>query len=278
MIGRPLGALVATALLAGCNGAHDSTNAQRAGLVTTPKPTAVTTAISRGTPDQRRLLRSIVARMTPTIVYGISIEPPHPPWTPYKPHSVLVRIAYRPFRQRGRGEWEAALIGQAFATQSRLLGLAPVTGYQSPTQGVALDGPNPPEPDTRKKITRRELAESVRAAAQSSGAEVIRLRTIEPMNFAAAVTLRVNRPASYLRHRLENFLSSLPNAGKERFDGLYIRIVDRGGRFVWFSAATNGESVSGWNSGARRDLRGCDPTPTFGWSPGKAAPPPCPEG
>jgi hypothetical protein len=214
--------------------------------------------------------------MTPTTVYGITIEPPRRPWTPFRPHSVVVRIAYRPFRQRGRGEWEAALIGQAFATRSRRLGLAPVAGYQSPTQGVALDGPSPPKPDTRKRISRHELGERIRAAARSGGAEVISLRTIEPMNPAAAVTLRVDRPASYLRHRLEDFLGSLPNAAEERYDGLYIRIVDREGRFVWFSAATDGEAVSGWNSGARRDLRGCDPTPTFG-SPDMPEPPACPD-
>ena len=114
-------------------------------------------------------------------------------------------------------------------------------------------------------------------AAQASGAQVIGLRTLEPMNPAAAITLRVKRPASYLQHSLERFTASLPSAADERYEGLYIRIVDRAGRFVWYSAAMGGDAISAWSSGARRDLRGCDPTPTYGGL-GDKGPPPSPDG
>jgi len=275
VIVRAVGGLVAAALLASCGGVGGKAPPPTRRPVATPT-SRLTTAISRGTPRQRRLLHSIVARMTPTTIYGVSIRPAGKHWFSSTPRSVIVRIAYRPFRQKGRGEWEAALLGQAFATESRRLGLRPVAAYQSPTQAVALAGPNEPKPDTRTSITRHELAQRVRTAARTSGAEVIGLRTIEPLNLAALLTLRVSHPASYLQHNLRLFTALLPSAADDRFDGLYIRIVDRTGRFVWYSAAMGGAAISAWSSGARRDLRGCDPTPTYGVLHDKA-PPPCPD-
>lgn len=276
VIVRAVGGLVAAALLASCGGVGGTAPPPREGPVAIPT-SKVTTAISRGTPRQRQLIHSIIARMTPTTIYGVSIRPAGKHWFSSKPRSVIVRIAYRPFRQRGRGEWETALLGQAFATQSRRLGLRPVAAYQSPTQAVALVGPNPPKRDTRKAISGRVLRERVRAAAESSGADVIGLRVIKPLNFAFAITLRVDHPASYLAHSLEPFLRSLPSAADERYDGSYVRIVDRSGRFVWYQGGYSGDYVGGWSSDIRRDLRGCYSQPTYGTPRDQAEPPPCPE-
>ena len=215
--------------------------------------------------------------MAPTTIYGVSIRPASRHCFGSKPHSVVVRIAYRPSGQRGRGEWEAALLGQAFATESHRLGLPLVAAYQSPTQAVALYGPNPPKRDNRSAIGGRELAERVRAAAESSGADVIGLRIIRPSNFAFAVTLRVDHPASYLAHRFEPFLRSFPSGAGERYDGGYVRIVDRSGRFVAFQYAFSGDYLGGWNSDVRRELRRCYSPPFYPVSPNQPEPPPCPK-
>jgi len=46
------------------------------------KPRPITTVISRGTLAQRKLHRSIVSRMAPTTIYGVSIRPANRHWSP----------------------------------------------------------------------------------------------------------------------------------------------------------------------------------------------------
>jgi len=236
-------------------------------------PPALSTDIVGATPKQEALLREILVGLAPTLIDEVRIAPARPPWTPYKPDSVIVSVHYADSPEKERGDWEASLLSQAFATRSRLTNLQPVAGYETASDGVALDGPSEPEPDTRRPIDETELIESLSNAAHSNGAEVLEVRTVKPMNLAAFLTLRVEAPASYLKHRLEGLTRSLPSG--VRLDGLYIRIVDREGRFVWFSATTDGDAISSFTAGARKDLRGCDPTPRFG-SPHDPEPPPCP--
>jgi hypothetical protein len=236
-------------------------------------PPAVSARIVGATPKQEALVRDILAGMEPTLIDEVRIAPAHSPWTPYKPNSVIVSVHYADSPEKERGGWEATLLAQAFATRSRLTGLQPVAGYESGADGAALDGPEEPEPDARRPIDQAELTEALSDAARSSGAEVLEVRIVKPMNLAAALTLRVEKPAFYLKHRLEGFLRSQPSG--VRVDGLYIRIVDQEDRFVWFSASTDGEAIGSSTAGARKDLRGCDPTPRFG-SPGDPEPPPCP--
>jgi len=246
-----------------------------------PKPGAATpsqteTKIIGATPKQEAILREIIEGLAPTIVEEVRVGPAGHPWTPYKPNSVVVAVKYAAPAERGRGEWEAALLGSAFATRSRALGLQPVAAYESPTGGSALDGPEEPEPETRREISREELADAVSDAAHASGADILELRSVQPMNPAVVLTLRVAEPAAFLRHRAEPFLESLPGSSEWGFDGLYVRVVDTEGRFVWLFATMNGDAVSGSQLGVRPDLRGCDPIPRIGVSPHDPEPPPCP--
>jgi hypothetical protein len=237
------------------------------------QPPVVSTKIVGATPKQEALLREILAGLAPTLIDEVRIAPARPPWTPYKPDSVIVSVRYADSPEKERGEWEALLLAQAFATRSRLTGLQPVAGYKTASDGAALDGPEEPEPDTRRPIDENELIEALSNAALSSGAKILDVRTVKPMNLAAVLILQVDAPASYLKHQLEGLMRSLPSG--VRYDGLYIRIVDREGRFVWLSASTDGESISTGAAWARKDLRGCDPTPRFG-GPDDPEPPPCP--
>jgi hypothetical protein len=236
---------------------------------------SVTTRIVGATAKQETVLREILAGLAPTIIEEVRISPARKPeWTPFKPNSVVVSVKYSNSPENERGEWEAALLSEAFATRSRLLRLQPVAAYQTSTGGVALDGPREPKPDTRTPIGSEELSKTLTEAARASGAEIVDLRVLKPMNPAAAMTLRVQAPAFYLKHRLRKLMGSVPGSDRQ-YDGLYVRIVDSQGRFVWISAQTNGDSISGGAVGARKDLQGCDPTPMFGSPMGKE-PPPCP--
>jgi hypothetical protein len=266
-------ALTSTLLLAGCGQATES--APEAVGANTADENARTDIVG-ATSKQEALLREMLEGLAPTIVREVRISAARSPWTPDKPHSVVLNISYSDSPDRWRGEWEAALLAQGFATRSRLLHLPPVAGYESRTNGLALDGPEEPEPDTRREIDRPELAKMITAAVRQSGAEIVELRVVQPMNPAAAVTLRVRAPAFYLKHRLEALLQAMPSSATRRYDGLYVRIVDRQDRFVWISAQTNGESAAGGSIGARKDLQGCDPIPRIGVSPRDPPPPPCP--
>jgi hypothetical protein len=237
-------------------------------------PPPVAARIVGATPKQEALLREILAGLAPTLIDEVRVAPAGHPWTPYKPNSVIVSVRYADSPLKELGRWESELLAYAFATRSRLTGLQPVAGYEVASDGAALDGPEEPEPDTRRPIDRAELTEALTEAARSNGAEVLNVRIVEPMNLAAVLMVQVEAPASFLKHRLDAFTRSLPS-DDVRVDGFYIRIVDRQGRFVWFSRSASGDAVSSWTSGARKDLRGCDPTPRFGGPP-DPPPPPCP--
>jgi hypothetical protein len=268
--------IAALAVLAPACGSGLQAGEEKEGVsvVVEGSPSDVTAKIVGATPRQESLLREILAGLEPTLIDEIRIAPARHPWTPFKPNSVIVSLRYADSPLEGLGRWEAELLAYAFATRSRLTGLQPVAGYEVASDGAALDGPEEPEPDTRRPIDRAELTEALTEAARSNGAEVLNVRIVEPMNLAAVLMLKVEAPASFLKDRLDGLTRSLPS-DDVRVDGFYIRIVDRQGRFVWFSRSASGDAVSSWTSGARKDLRGCDPTPRFGGPP-DPPPPPCP--
>ena len=60
-----------------------------------------------------------------------------------------------------------------------------------------------------------------------------------------------------------------------QYDGLYVLVNDRNGKYVYLSARTVGDTISGGTEDVRPDLEGCYPTALFG-SPNEKPPPPCP--
>jgi hypothetical protein len=238
-------------------------------------PAAVTTKIVGATPKQEAVLREILAGLGKTVIKEIRVAPPRKPWTPFKPDSVVVRLETAKSGAKERAGWEAALVAEAFEARSRAMHLQPVAGYQTATGGIALDGPNEPEPDDRTPITREEIESGIVSGASEAGAEIVTLRIVEPRHLAAAVTLRVHDPASFLKHRLHTFLEAVPSPSNRQYDGLYVLVTDLDGKYVWVSAGTVGDTVSGGTEGARPDLEGCYPNPWYGSATGKE-PPPCP--
>jgi hypothetical protein len=245
------------------------------GAQSKPPPTDVETRIVGATPKQETVLREILTGLGDTVIEEIRVAPPGKGWTPFKPHSVVVRLETAKTDERERGRWEAALVAEAFEARSRALHLQPVAAYETADGGIALDGPGEPDPDDRAPVTRKEIESGIVSGAKESGAEIVTLRIGKPRHFAAAVTLRVGDPASFLKHRLRRFLDAVPSLSNCQYDGLYVLVTDRHGKYVWLSAITQGDSISGGAEGARPDLAGCYPSAMYGSATGDE-PPPCP--
>jgi hypothetical protein len=235
----------------------------------------VTTKIVGATPKQESILREILGGLGETVIEEIRVAPAGKPWTPFKPHSVVVRIKTAKTDEKERAGWEAALVAEAFEGRSRALHLQPVAAYEALDDGIALDGPDEPKPDDRTPITREEIESGIVSGAKESRAEIVTLRIVEPRHLAAAVTLRVRDPASFLKHRLRTFLEAVPSSSNRQYDGLYVLVIDPNGKYVWVSAGTVGDTISGGAEGARPDLAACYPDLMYGSATGEE-PPPCP--
>jgi len=245
------------------------------GAQSKPPPLDVATRIVGAAPKQETVLREILTGLGDTVIEEIRVAPPGNGWTPFKPHSVVVRLETAKTDEKERAGWEAALVAEAFEARSRALHLQPVAAYEARDDGVALDGPDEPDPDDRAPITRKEIESAIVGGAKEGGAEIVTLRIGKPQHFAAAVTLRVSDPASFLKHRLRRFLEAVPSLSNRQYDGLYVFVTDRHGKYVWLSAITQGDSISGGAEGARPDLAGCYPSALYGSATGNE-PPPCP--
>jgi hypothetical protein len=261
---------------AGCGAARQSAPAtEGSATVATIDPSEVTTKIVGATPKQETVLHEILIGLGDTVIEEIRVAPAGNGWTPFKPHSVVIRLKTANTDEKERAGWEAALVAEAFEARSRALHLQPVAAYETADDGIALDGPDEPGLDDRAPITRKEIESGIASGAKASGAEIVTLRTAKPRHFAAAVTLRVRDPASFLKHRLHTFLEAIPSLSSRQYDGLYVLVTDGNGRYVWVSAMTEGDSISGGAEGARNDLAGCYPSPMYGSATGDE-PPPCP--
>jgi hypothetical protein len=157
----------------------------------------VTPAVEGASPEQAELLLEIVARLGPTRIEGLRVEP----WDPIdweelaslgiergdprfaRPIGVAV-VVTEPDPVDFRTEWEAVLLANAFRDRSAKIGLTPVLWVAVPHGGHALEPPAArPAPGARD---RQKLEESVRSAAFATGAYPERLEILEPLGLAPA--------------------------------------------------------------------------------------------
>lgn len=231
------------------------------GSFAAPEPRA--SALPRivgASPPQRRLLEQIFEGMGPTQISSAKVKPAGDFWTPYRPNSVVLTMTFLPGREQ-RAWWEASLVADAFSDGSRLLDLPPVTAYETPSDGISLDGPDLP-PVVESSLTLSELEHEVRIAAEESDSELIDLQILKPRLLAPVFTLQVDDPAEFLQNRTRVLFGLL-----EPLDlaGYLIQLVDQDGRLVW-------SSVDGV---VRPELEGCNPEARYGGPP-TPPPPPCP--
>jgi hypothetical protein len=171
-------------------------------------------------------------------------------------------------------------VGDAFTDRSRAANLQRVTAFLLNGEGVSsLDSEGPIEP--RGQITPSALSEEIVSAAKESRARLAELELLHPNNYALAVKLEVDDPASFLERRAPKFLSAIHWPQDVRYDGLLIEVVDAKRKLAWsYSLAVSEDgSETSWGY-TRPGLEGCDPImDARGPGPRPAnrpPPPPCP--
>ena len=230
--------------------------------------------ISGGKPRQRAELRQILAGLGETGIRRVGVQPPGR-WKPYAPGDVKLVVTLGD-RHDLRATWKAYLLAGAFYDRLLELGGPRLIAIEIAGQGGSRLAGLKPADDQPSGVPAEprdpaELATAVRDAAVEARASVESFETLTPVGTALAVTLRVDDPAAFLKHRELPLLEALADRWSE-LDGLYLELLDRDGRRSSVGAnASRARTGLGW---LRPDLAGCDPMP--GSRPPGYEPPPCP--
>jgi hypothetical protein len=253
--------LVAASAACGGSGALDGSNARVADadapVVSIPS-SEVDTPIVGGSADQHAALREILAGIGPTGIERIEIE------TFGGDGEIAASFSIAGGRKNLRGEWEAWLVAGIFRDASDTSGLPAVlvvdTNGDAVRLGRRVPGEPPPPPDATPRAT-QTLAATIQKAAAESGSELVEFSILEPAGLAFAVTLETDKPAAFLKARLDPFLE-LFNDRFRQYEGAYFRVVDEAGETVW-QLATTSRMTRAAHGVTRPELRGCDPIPSF---------------
>jgi hypothetical protein len=246
-------------LVAGCGPARHSGGGGDTSLVAV-SPSDVTTKILGGTPQQRKVLREVLAGIGPTKLEEVEIKQ-----SQQKPGYVGLVVPHD--AENVLAAWHTWLLAQGFAERSRELDL-PVVSFLAGERG-ALDGeslgPVPAGPGPTLSDAMRAAA-AARRAAKLHGAEVRRLEILKPHGYAFLVELQVEGDqARFLRYglpRVLHFLGGPQPIEETAFTGDYALVLDGDGQRVWEGA----EAATGHQMGGayRRDLVECGPYLIFG--------------
>ncbi len=223
-----------------------------------------------GLPAQRALLRRILTNMGPTRIVRVSFAGPDAAWRPVSENGVQLTFTAAS-RSDLLASWQAAVVGGVFAERSSSAHLPPVIVLQLPDGTGGRIGPPRRARTGLSRVTAKQaaaLSERVRKAAGAAGAAVDELRVSRPYGLAFAIVFRVGDPAQFMKHRLPGFVYSFRDW--TRYEGTYMRIVDRSGGFVWEDSLAS--RIGMISMRVRPDLAGCDPIPRHG----VGEPPPCP--
>jgi hypothetical protein len=229
----------------------------------------IDTPIVGGSPEQHAALRQILAGIGPTSIERIEIESFGPDF------EIAVSFSVAGGRKNLRGEWEAWLVAGIFRDTADTSGLPAVLVVETSGDTVRLGRrvpAEPPPPPEAIPQAARALAATVQEAAAESGSELVEFSILEPAGLAFAVTLKTDRPAAFLKERLNAFLERFD--GFRQYEGAYFRVVDEAGETVWLLVTTS-RITRAAHGVTRPELRGCDPIPSFPTAH-VTPPPPCP--
>lgn len=129
-----------------------------------------------------------------------------------------------------------------------------------------------PDPRPIAATQAQAITENFSRASLQAGARVLESSPGMPYGLAPSVTLSVRYPARFLKTKLRSLLS-LFDRNRNRYEGMYLGIVDRHGKKVL--EAANSTRVRGGTYWVRRDLDSCSPIEHSGLALAKP-PPPCP--
>ncbi|MFN2468536.1 MAG: hypothetical protein ABR521_10470 [Gaiellaceae bacterium] len=242
----------------------------------------VKTEITGASAGHRAILLKVLAGIGPTRIRAIEVSTPTEASRRVRRGEVTFRIRTTSDSGELRTAWEAWLLSEAFNRLAYERGLPGVAYVDHPGGGEAIGGwddgpraapPLPTDPPSARPGDATRLAADVRSAAAEAGADLASFEILEPYGLAPAITLRVDDPAVFLSRRLARFYERVGD-DQRLYDGIFVRVVEEGGRFVWDGARAN-RSGSRGGGGVRPDLAGCDPFPLIGGLT-TPEPPPCP--
>ena len=212
------------------------------------------TAISGGTAEQRKVLRSILGGMKDTGITQIAIEP-----------SDRAALTLRMSATTASGEayWQEALVAAAFRDLSKVsVALKAGTSNGAPLAPELMRPPRAKAGDVKAARSRFQTA------AKKVGRSLEALTVYRPDGVAVSAVLEADDPAAFLVHAMPRFLAAIGDPWRD-YDGVYVRLVDAAGTTVWETATV--VRMSEGSVGSREDLAGCGPVWGFG-----PTPPPCP--
>jgi hypothetical protein len=192
------------------------------------------TEVRGASPEQREILREILAGLPDTTISVLRVEPeydleperdendnPPPDWDPTRSLGDALRLL-EPEWPDFRTQWELELVGAAFHRLSRERGLPAVVAVHSAQSGhYHWDG----EDDAPKKLDRKEVDWQIRSAASTTGALLDRVELLEPGGLAVAVSLAVPEAHGFLRHGLDAFVA-LSGLTDGALAGSFVRLED----------------------------------------------------
>jgi hypothetical protein len=218
-------------------------------------PAAVPRVVG-GTAVQRTVVRGIVKRFGPVALRRLRIVPAERKWRPFPRGAVELRVTGRT-RNDLRAWWEGALVAASFWDRSKARRLPLVVAVVLPgAGGMRVPGGDGSTPPPATAEARETLREALTQAAADAGAAVDDLRIGAPDGVSGAIRLRVPDPAQFLHYRLPGFLDRFGGFPVD-YEGLYVQVVDSGGRLVWAAGESSRLAVRSWR--VRPDLAGCDP-------------------
>jgi hypothetical protein len=234
-------------------------------------------SIVGGSEQQRTLLARLAAGMQTDAVREIDIDTLGPSeWQPHSAGAVKIVFTDVPSARRSiHSWWEDAVVAGAFRDESEIQKLPNVVVYEDDAGGARIwprwISPPPVATDERTQAEESQI----RDAAAGRQATVRELLIRRPDGLAPEIVIAVRNPAAFLLRKLRGFLRDLTFFGpidSPRLEGIYVRVVNRQGRFAWEGASAT--RVSSWAARTRPDLAGCFSLTVTG--PMGQRPKPCP--
>jgi hypothetical protein len=272
-----LGALVATVATVSACGAEEPAGDAAGTWPAVARPLRPSeTEIEGGSQAQRAALRDLLTRMGSTGIQRLVVERPNDEWKQVAEGSANLTIT--PVDRRdSQAQWEAAVLAGAFDERSRAEGLPELAAYNGPDGSSRVAGPRGGEGEPAARGPAPDVAslrESVRAAVSAQDADVTGFR-VSVLNSrpVAAIDLRAEKPAEFLRRELPFILAALPRT----LDGSYVGVRDEDGDRVLESGWFDAGHVAGGLLWVKPQLDSCSPIAHS--EPALAEPPPaCPFG
>jgi hypothetical protein len=261
------GALTALALAVLATGCAMEAPRERSTRIEIVPHTKPTTRIVGGSPRQRALLHQIHSGIGPTRIKSVAIVSDRGR-DPDGPQHAVAYEAKADTNVNQLAAWQADVVGKVFARHSHQLHLPPVTWIADDAGGYASYGPDLYAPLAKTPLTMNEAAIDLERAVEKAhrhGAKV-RVRVLHPDRLAFVLVFQADDAADFLRNGLEPTLEWIRSEDHERYDGLYVEVVDARGQTVY--AAGAGLVLRGVGASCAHYQTGIDFGPPY--------PPPCP--